>query len=134
MYSEPGFYDFVHGSIGTIHYKKNMTKNLSDEVKQDIISKAANERMRAFLMNMTYGMNGNGPSDPLDAYIKARQDSWGELEDGDVVMKTENMTVQIGQEESYEAICRIEQRDDFAGWLNPILVNMIKEEFKKTQP
>jgi len=82
------------------------------------------------LMNMTYGMNGNGPTDPLDAYIKARNDSWGELEDGEAGMKVENMTVQIGQKESFDAICRVESKDDFAGWLNPALIEMIKEKFK----
>lgn len=127
---DPGFYDLVPGAIGTIHYKKNMIKHLSDEAKQQYVSKAANERMRAFMMNMTYGMNGNGPTDPTDAYMKARSDSWGELEDGDVGMKVENMTVQISQKESYDAILRMEAKDDFSGWLNPTLVNMIKEQFK----
>lgn len=107
-----------------------MSIHLSDEAKQQIVSKAANERMRAFLMNMTYGMNGSGPVDPTDAYIKARKDSWGELEDGEVGMKVENMTVQIGQKESYEAICKIESKDDFGGWLNPSLINMIKQQYK----
>jgi hypothetical protein len=130
MYNEPGFLDLQEGSIGTIFYKKNIAKHLSDETKQAIISKNANERMRAFMMNMTYGMNGNGPTDPLDAYIKARNDSWGELEDGDVSMKIENMIVQIGQKESYEAIIKVESKDDFGGWLNPALVDLLKQQYK----
>jgi hypothetical protein len=121
--NDQGFYDLEPGSIGTIHYKRNMLKHLSDEAKQQYVSRAANERMRAFLMG--------GMSDPQEAYMKARRDSWGDLEDGDAGTKVENMAIQIGQKESFEAICKIESKDDFAGWLNPALVNMIKEQFKK---
>jgi hypothetical protein len=119
---DPRFYDLEPGSIGTIHYKRNMLKHLSDEAKQQYVSRAANERMRAFLMG--------GMADPQEAYMKARRDSWGELEDSDVGMKVENMTIQIGQKESYDAILKMESKDDFEGWLNPALINMIKEQFK----
>lgn len=131
--TDPGFYDLEPGSIGILHYKKNMLKHLSDEAKQQYVSKASNERMRAFMMNMAYGMNGNGPTDPQEAFIKARRDSWGDLEDGEVGMKIENMSVQIGQKESYDAICKMEQKDDFVTWLNPALVNMIKQQYKNNE-
>lgn len=130
MYNESGFLDLEFGSIGTVFYKIDMSKSIPEEVKQDIVSKNANERMRAFLMNMTYGMNGNGPTDPLDAYIKARQDSWGDIEDGEMTMKIENMIVQIGQKESYDSMVKIETREDFGGWLNPALVELIKQQYK----
>jgi hypothetical protein len=130
--TDPGFYDLEPGAIGTIQYKKNMMTHLSDEAKQQYVSRASNERMRAFMMNMAYGMNGNGPTDPTEAFIKARRDSWGDIEDGEIGIKVEAMSVQVGQKESYDAICKIENKDDFAGWLNPALVNMIKEQFKNS--
>jgi hypothetical protein len=122
MYAEPGFYDMVPNSIGTILYKKNIASGLSNDVKQKIVSKNANERLRALL--------SNSDMDPAAAYAKARKDSWGELEDGDAAMSVENLSVQIGQTESYEAICRIESKTDFGGWMNPALVNLIKEQYK----
>jgi len=127
MYTEPGFYDLEPGAIGTLHYKINMIKHMSEEEKQAYVSRASNERMRAFMMNMTYGMNGNGPTDPLNAFIKARQDSWGELEDSQVGMEPREMQVQIGQKESYDLILKLEARDDFGGWMNPAFVEMIKQ-------
>lgn len=122
MYTEPGFYDLVDGSIGTILYKKNIALGLSNEVKQKIVSKNANERLRALLSNTDL--------DPATAYAKARKDSWGELEDGDTAMSVENMSIQIGQKESYDAIIRIEARQDFGGWMNPGLINLIKEQYQ----
>jgi hypothetical protein len=119
--NDHGFFDMVPGTIGTISYKKNMMKNLPDDVKQQYVSKSANERMRALI--------GNG-IDPVTAYTKARQDSWSELEVGNSGMNVKNVSVQIGQEESYDVIVRIESLDDFGGWLNPSLVDMIKEQFK----
>lgn len=131
--TDQGFYDLTPGSIGSIHYKKNMIKHMSEEEQQAYVSRASNERMRAFLMNMTYGMTGNGPVDPADAYMKARRDSWGELEDGNIGIETRQMTIQIGQKESYDAILKMEAKEDFSGWLNPSFVEMIKEQFKNTE-
>jgi hypothetical protein len=130
MYNEPDFYDLNDGSIGTILYRKNMIINMPETEKQAYVSRAANERMRMFINNITYGMNGNGPDTPYEAYVKARQDSWGELEDGNIGMETRDMQIQIGQKESYEAILKMETRPDFGGWINPTFVEMVKEQFK----
>lgn len=130
---DEGFYDLTNGAIGTIHYKKNMIKHMSEEEQQAYVSRASNERMRAFINNITYGMTGNGPVDPQDAYMKARRDSWGELEDGNIGIETRPMAIQIGQKESYDAIIKMESKDDFSGWLNPEFVEMIKSQFKNNE-
>jgi len=130
MYTEEGFYDLAPGAIGTLFYKKNMCFHMSEEEKQAYVSRASNERMRMFLNNMTYGMNGTGPDNPADAYMKARRDSWGDLEDGNLGCETRDIQVQIGQKDSLEAIERLEAKEDFVGWLNPHFVEMIKQQFK----
>ena len=129
MYNEPGFYDMQDGAIGTILYNKNMLLGMPEEEKQAYVSRASNARMRQFLNNMTYGMNGNGPTDPAAAYMKAREDSWGDLEDGMMGLEQRGIQIQIGQKESYDAILNMEKKEDFAGWVNPIFVNIIKEQF-----
>ena len=128
---DPNFYDLAIGAIGTLHYNVDATKHMSEEEKQSYVNRASNERMRAFMMNMTYGMNGNGPTDPQEAFNKSRADSWGDLEDGIMGLETKQISIQIGQKESYDAIIKIESKEDFKCWLNPMFVELIKEQFIK---
>ena len=131
MYIEPGFYELVPGAIGTIHYAKDISKKIPEDQRQAFVSRQAGERMRAFLMNATYGMNGNSQMSPEDAYIKARKDSWSELEEGPVCRDVVEQQVQVGQKESYDKILKIEQGEDFIEWMNPLLVMALKEAYTK---
>lgn len=129
MYTEPGFYYLKPNAIGTLQYKKNMAAKMSDEERQKFIDRSSNERMRAFMMNTAYGMNANGPTNPFDAYVKSRRDSFEELESGNIANRIEMIMVQIDQKESYDVICNIEKMEDFSGWLDPTLVNLIKDQY-----
>lgn len=124
------FYDLVPGSIGKIYYRRNAMLGMTEEQRQVYVSQASNERMRAFMMNMAYGMNGNGPTDPQEAFNKARQDSWKDIEDGNIGMEVKEAFIQIGQKESIELIERIETAPDFLRWDDPDFVNQIKQSYK----
>lgn len=130
MYIDPRFFDLYPGSIGVITYRKDMCMHLTDAEKQAYVSKAANERMRMFINNAMYGMTGNGPVDPAKAYMDARKDSWGDLEDGQAGTTLMEVVVQVGQQESYDLIIKIESMPDFRGWTNQVFVDMIKEQYK----
>lgn len=127
---DPNFYDLTPGSIGKVYYKRNAMLGMSEEQKQAYVSNASNERMRAFMMNMTYGMNGNGPTDPQEAFNKARRDSWKDIEDGTIGTESKDAFIQIGQKESIELIEKIEAAPDFLGWDDPEFVNQIKQQYK----
>jgi len=126
---DPNFYDLTPGSIGKLFYKKNMMLGMTEEQKQAYVSNAANQRMRMFMMNMTYGMIGNGPTDPQEAFNKARQDSWGDIEDGRVGLEVKDIFVQVGQKESLDLIIKIETAEDFCGWHDPEFVNQLKQQY-----
>ncbi len=126
------FYDLEVGAIGYIMYKKNMLLSMNDGEKQSYIDQAANARMRAFINNVTYGMTIN--DEGLDnqtminnAFAKARKDSFGDLEDGNVGIELVSIPVQIGQKESLDLIENLEKREYFSGWADPNLVNLIKQ-------
>lgn len=124
---DPSFYELTPGSMGKLFYKRN---TMSEDEKQAYVSKMAGERMRAFLMNSTYGMNANGPTDPQEAYNKARRDSWNEL-DGGVGAETLEIYVQIGQKESMDLITKIESSQGFVCWADPDFVNQIKQRYNE---
>jgi hypothetical protein len=118
---DQGFFDMVPGSIGTINYFVNVSDKLTPEQKQAIVSKQANARLRAALMN--------GALDPAEAYATARNDSWGEL-NSQTRKEMREVAVQIGNKESYEHMKKVEKSKDFVEWANPLLVSIIKETFE----
>ncbi len=129
--NDQNFYNLEVGAIGYIMYRKNMLLSMNDGEKQSYIDQAANARMRAFINNVTYGMTTN--DEGLDnqtminnAFVKARKDSFGDLEDGNVGIELVAVPVQIGQKESLDLIENLEKREYFSGWADPNLVNLIK--------
>lgn len=119
-----GFYLLEVGSIGTIQYKVSLTNVMSDAEKQMHVDKASNERMRKFIND---AMFGNTSLDPTDAFVKARRESWGDIENGDIMHDIKSVAIQIGQEESKDLINKIESMDDFIAWMDPELVSIIKQ-------
>ena len=58
--------------------KVQVEMKLSDEQKQEYVSKQSNARMRAFLHNAAYGMLGDAPLDRVDVrHIALRQSAKG---------------------------------------------------------
>lgn len=129
MYVEPGFYELIPGTIGTVHYMFDASRRMSGEEKQKIVDQMSNARMRAYLNNVTYGLGGQNQMSPEDAFAKSRKDSWAEIEEK--WNETKEIHVQVGQIESYNTILKIENTDGFKGWMNPLLIQSLKEICEK---
>ena len=130
MYVEPGFYELIPGTIGTVHYIIDASKGMSETEKQKLVDQMSNALMRAFLNNVTYGLSGPSPMSPEEAFAKSRKDSWSEIEDR--WNETKEIHVQVGQEESYNMILKIEKIEGFRGWMNPLLIQSLKDIFEKS--
>lgn len=124
MYVEPGFYELIPGTIGTVHYMFDVSKKMTDEEKEKLVDKMSNERMRAYMNNLAYSLGNAAPMAPEEAFAKARRDSRTDIEEKWTAPR--ELNVQVGQMESYNAMLKVEKMDGFRGWMNPLLVESLK--------
>lgn len=112
------------GNIGLIHfYLKVSETEPSQEEKEKTRDDFVRKRLNAM---MKKSIRGNEPIDIEQEFMK----SWNK---GNEISNYRNMKIipfstyhQVGQKESLQELLKIEQRSDFYGWLNPLLILELK--------
>lgn len=118
-------YDVIPGAVGQIYWYVNVHRELAEKEIDKIRQESITSTLNSTIMNMMYE-----PGKAINSMEGVIQRGWNDakqriemLENG-IDIKTEYVMV---DERIKEQIAAIESSSEFKSWLNPILINQIKE-------
>ena len=118
-------YDVIPGAVGQIYWYVNVRRELAEKEIDRIRQQSITNTLNSTIMNMMYE-----PGKAINSMEGVIQRGWNDakqriemLENG-IDIKTEYVMV---DERIKEQIAAIESSSEFKSWLNPILIDQIKE-------
>ena len=118
-------YDVIPGAVGQIYWYVNVRRELAEKEIDRIRQQSITNTLNSTIMNMMYE-----PGKAINSMEGVIQRGWNDakqriemLENG-IDIKTEYVMI---DERIKEQIAAIESSSEFKSWLNPILIDQIKE-------
>jgi hypothetical protein len=118
-------FEFELGSVGKIYWSVSITRELAESEIEKIRQKSISDTLNSTLINMMYE-----PSKAINSLDGVIQRGWNDakvqiemLENGEMIKFDWFMV----DENSNKKLKDIEMSEGFRGWLNPLLIQEIKE-------
>lgn len=121
-------FEISEGAVGSIHYLVKTEQKVSEEEKERIRNKMMADFVHGAIMTASYE-----PSKAMDIQTALQRGANEankniDMQENGTEMKTE--IVLVGDSSAIETISEIESSPGFRGWVNPNVINQIKDFYE----
>ena len=115
--------EIYYGAVGMVYWYEKTDHKVSDEDIYNMRQKSMSDSINSALMNLIYNGNGEDLSISMHKGWNSANQQIDQIENGNV-MKQE--VFMIGDPNTIDRLNQIQSSPSFRGWVNPYLIDQIK--------